>query len=221
MRIRQVLSPLFFPVTSPVDNVVLFLQDPELPPAVFFRGYAREKYLLRPGLMVNENLGGASFKIIDGNDLELGSVATARMPFLIKHIKFSITANHIPGCVASVNVYRIEGEKERFINVLHNPIFINIAVSDEPQHFDLQPEETILLEPGRYFVAFQIVNIDEDAKREYLATPELERDPNAMTISTPLCFRSSYERHPASGITRHHPISIGISVKGLEYHNTI
>ena len=62
----------------------------------------------------------------------LSSVANAKKPFLVKDILLSVHSNHIPGCIASVNIYRIEGKKETFVNVLHKPIYFDIAVTNEP-----------------------------------------------------------------------------------------
>ncbi|MBR0501565.1 MAG: hypothetical protein IJJ72_11310 [Bacteroidales bacterium] len=207
-----------YPVTGPADDVVIVMHEQELPPAVLTGGDTREKYLVRPGTKVLGNLALGVFYRPDGaKGLELGSVAIVRKPFLIRDILFSIVSNHIPGCVASINVYRIEGKPETFINVLHKPVYVDIGMSDTPQDFDVQPEESILLEPGRYFIAFRIVAVDEDAVREYRSTPEPERVPNAMHMYTTLYFKSSYQRDAALGEFKHLPVNIGIAVKGLEY----
>ena len=124
-------QPVSYIVTGPAEDVVITLQEQELSPAVFIAGKTREKYLLRPGLKMNENLGGAGFCLPEGADsgLELGSVARTRKPFLIRDIQFTILDNHIPGCVASINIYRVEGDPEVFTNNLHKPIYFNIGVS--------------------------------------------------------------------------------------------
>ena len=212
-------QPAAYPVTGPVDDLVIVLYEQELPPAVFIAGKTKEKRLVHPGLKINERLGGADFYRPEGGGKgsELGTIARTRKPFLIRNIRFAIQDNHIPGCVASINVYRIEGEPETFVNVLHKPIYFDIPEADTRQEFDIQPEESILLEPGKYFVAFQIVAIDEDAVRRILETPESERNPRAMHMSTPLYFKSSYERYSALGKMMYIPVNIGIDVVGLEY----
>lgn len=35
---------------------------------------------------------------------ELGSVSQAKRPFLVRIIQLSVRSNHIPGCVASINI---------------------------------------------------------------------------------------------------------------------
>lgn len=185
-----------YPVTGPADDVLIVLREQELPPAVSIGGKTKEKYLVNPGMKVNEKIGGADFYRPGGGGkgAELGCIARTKKPFLIRDIQFTILDNHIPGCVASINVYRIEGEPETFVNVLHKPIYVNIIESDTRQSYSIQPEETILLEPGRYFIALQIVATDDEAVRKILDTPESERHPKALHMSTALYFKSSYEQ---------------------------
>ena len=144
-------------------------------------------------------------------------MARARKPFLIQDIRFSIEANYIPGCVAAIHIYRIEGEPESFINILHKPIYVPIALSDTRQDFDIQPEEPLLLEPGRYFISFALVDSDKDAVRQLEEAPETERNPQAMHIYVPMYFKSSYQRFSALGDFIRFPVNIGVTVKGLEY----
>ena len=206
-----------FVVTGPEEDLVVVLQDAELPPAVFIGGDSKEMVLMRPGTRIGFGLG--DFYRPEGvvKGMELGSVAKARKPFLVKDIQFSVVENHIPGCVAAINIYRIEGDPETFFNILHKPLYVQIPVTGSAQSFDVQPDETILLEPGRYFIAFELVDCDEEAVRAYQATPEAERDVQAMHLWTPIYFKSSYQRSVALGELKYMPVNIGISVKGLEF----
>lgn len=204
-------------VTGPTEDVVVVLSENELPPAVFIGGNTKEKYLLRAGTRIPG--GAGDFYRPDGvsKGYELGSVAKTRKPFLVKDILFSLLSNHIPGCVVAINIYRIEGEPEEFVNILHKPIYVDIALSDEKQDFDVEPEESILLEPGRYFISFALVDCDMEAVRQLQEIPESERDPSAMHLLVPIYFKSSYQRFSPLGKLMHFPVNIGIVVKGLEY----
>ena len=212
-------QPAAYPVTGPVEDIVIVLHEQELPPAVFIGGDTKEKYLLRPGMTLLKNLGVVSMDLRSGHPSgrELGSVAHAKKPFLVKDILLTVLNNQIPGCVASINVYRIEGKRESFVNVLHRPIYFDVPVSDKPQDFDIRPEETILLEPGKYFIAFQIVGCDDGALQAFLAKPEEERKLEEMTMDFPIFLKSSYIREVALGGMEHVPVNIGVAVKGLEY----
>ena len=105
-------------VTGPADDVVIVLHDNELPPAVFIGGNTKEKYLLRPGTKIFGNGGVLVFEPKTGSTkgVEIGSVAQAKKPFLVQDIQFGIWQNSIPDCVVSVNIYRIEGKNEDFVN---------------------------------------------------------------------------------------------------------
>ena len=208
-----------YPVTGPADDVVIVLHEQELPPAVFIGGNTKEKYLLRPGTNVLKNMGviSTALRSEHPSGREIGSVAQAKKPFLVKDILLTVHSNHIPDCVASINLYRIEGKKESFVNVLHKPIYFDVAVSNEQQDYDIQPEETLLLEPGKYFIAFQIVGCDKEALQTFLSKPEEERTFWEMSIDFNIFLKNSYIREAALGEIKPLPVNIGVAVKGLEY----
>ena len=208
-----------YPVTGPADDVVIVLHEQELAPAVFIGGETKKKYLLRSGRDVLGNMGSSVFSLQEGysSGREIGSVARTKKPFLVQDIMFSIQSNHIPGCVASINIYRIEGENESFVNVLHKPIYFDVAVSDKSREYEIHPEETLLLEPGRYFIAFQVVGWDEVAMQDYLARPAEERKPYEMCTYFNVFLKSSYVRSAALGEMQYLPVNIGVAVRGLEY----
>ena len=212
-------QPASFPVTGPADDVIIVLHEQELPPAVSIGGNTKEKYLVRPGTSVLKKIGAISTYLLSEHPMgrEVGSVTQTRRPFLVKNIQLTVRSNHIPGCVASINIYRIDENKESFVNVLHKPIYFDVAVSDRPQDFDIRPDETILLDPGSYFIAFQIVGRDEDSMKAYLAKPEEERKPWEMTMDFNIYLKSSYIREAALGRMERFPVNIGVAVKGLEY----
>ena len=212
-------QPAFYPVTGPDEDVVIVLYEQELQPAVFIGGNNKEKYLMRPGSSVLKNMGVVTTALHSEHPLgrELGSVAQAKKPFLVKDILLSVRSNHIPGCIASINIYRIEGKNESFVNVLNKPIYFDVAVSTSRQDFDIQPEETILLEPGKYFISFQIVGYDEQALQAFLSKPEEERKFWEMSMDFNVFLKSSYIREAALGKMDHFPVNIGVAVKGLEY----
>ena len=207
------------PVTGSVDDLVIVLRENELPPAVFIGGNTKEKYLLRPGtnLLGKNALGGLSLSNWSSTGKEVGSIARAKKPFLVQDIMFTVYSCNIPGCVASINIYRIEGKKESFVNVLHKPIYFDVPASDNAQKFNIHPAETLLLEPGQYFIAFQIVGCDEEVMKTYLAKPQEERKFNDLCMYFSLYFKSSYVRQAALGEMEHVPVNIGVAVKGLEY----
>ena len=101
--------------------------------------------------------------------------------------------------------------------VLQKPMYVKVPESEKPQEFHIEPEETVLLELGKYFISFQIVDCNEKALEEYLQIPESERNWSKMRLSTLLYFKSSYTRKTALGKMEHLPVNIGMVVKGVEY----
>lgn len=191
------------PVSGPEKEMVIIMESEELEPAVFNASDTKEKYLIRPGRKILGNYGVISFQAQPKNNgiIEMGSKASVKKPFLVQKIRFTINSNQIPGCVASINIYRIEGDE--FINILHKPKYFDIPVSDTSRTFELQPDEPVLLEPGKYFVSFMVVDYDE------------VDEPKEMTAS--LHLKSSYMRRSVLGKFNHIPVNIGVAVKGLEY----
>ena len=212
-------QPAAYPVIGPADNVVIVLHEQELPPAIFIGGDTKEKYLLKPGTGLLKSVGIITTSMRSGHPSgrEIGSVAQTKKPFLVKNILLTVRSNHIPGCVASINIYRIVGKKESFVNVLHKPIYFDVAVSNDPQDYDIRPEETLLLEPGKYFIAFQIVGCNNEALQAFLAKTQEAQEFWEMSIDFNIYLKSSYVREVAMGEMEHLPVNIGVAVKGLEY----
>lgn len=208
------------PVTGEADDLVIILQELELPPVVLTAGETKEKYLVRPGKNILGSKGSISISLAtrEFKGGELGSVARTKKKFKIKDIELTLRDNSIPDCVASINIYLIEDrQKETFVNVLNKPIYFNVPVSKTPQRLVIHPSETVMLEPGKYFIAFQIVGCNKEALEAYLAKPEKDRLINEMKMTTAIYLKSSYLRENALGKMQHIPINIGIAVKGLEY----
>ncbi len=212
-------QPAAYPVTGSAEDVVIVLHEQELPPAVSIGGNTKEKYLLRPGTSLLKSVGiiTTSLRGEHPSGREIGSVAHAKKPFLVKDILLTVRSNHIPGCVASINIYRIEEKKESFVNVLHKPIYFDVAVSDDPQDFDIQPEEALLLEPGKYFIAFQVVGCNNEVLQAFLAKTQEEQETRELSMDFNIYLKSSYVREVALGGMEHLPVNIGVAVKGLEY----
>ena len=207
------------PVTGEADDLVIVLQELELPPVVLIAGETKEKFLVRPGKIILGSKGSISIALAtrEFKGGELGSVARTKKKFKIKDIELTLRDNSIPDCVASINIYRIEDKMESFFNVLNKPIYFNVPVSKTPQRLVIHPSETVMLEPGKYFIAFQIVGCNKEALEAYLAKPEKDRGLNEMKMTTAIYLKSSYLRENALGKMQHIPINIGIAVKGLEY----
>ena len=216
MRIKLAIALALLPSMLWAQGQDTVYYHKELPPAVVIGGKTKEKVLVRPGSKVADGHGLGAFSLRSEEELEreLGSFVQVKKPFLVKDIKLCINENTIPGCVAAINIYRME---ESMVNVLQKPIHFDVAVSDSPQSFKLHPNETLLLEPGRYFIAFQIVDCDRPAFQRFLAKPSEDQDYWEFSMYFTLHLKSSYTRETALGDLKSSPFNMGIAVKGLEY----
>jgi hypothetical protein len=205
MRIRLALALMLLPV-------MVYSQE-QLPPAVVIGKNAKEKFLVRPGAKVMGNGALGAFLLRSEQDFEreIGSYTQVKKPFLVKDVSLSIHENTIPGCVAAINIYQIGGKKE--------PLFFNVAVSDKPKDYHIRPEKPLVLEPGNYFIAFQIAECDKEALKEFLAKPEKERGYDEMALYFVLHFKNSHGRDTPLDKMEYCPFNMGLAVKGLEYKN--
>ena len=205
MRIKFALALLLLPV-------MVYAQE-QLPPAVVIGKNVKEKYLVRPGAKVMGNNALGAFQLRSEKDMEreIGTITQVKKPFLVKDISLSIHENTIPGCVAAINIYQIGGKKE--------PLFFNIAVSDKPKDYHIRPEKPLVLEPGKYFIGFQIAGCDKEALKAFLAKPEKERKYYEMALYFVLHFKNGHGREtPQSKMERNH-FNMGLAVKGTDYKN--
>ena len=205
MRIKLALALMLLPV-------MVYAQE-QLPPAVVIGKNTKEKYLVRPGAKVLGNGALGAFLLRGEQDFkrEIGSYTQVKKPFLVKDIKLSIHENTIPGCIAAINIYQFGGKKE--------PLFFNVAVSDKPKDYHIRPEEPLVLEPGEYYIAFQIAGCDKEALKEFLTKPEKERGYDEMALYFVLHLKKSYGRDTPLDEMEHCPFNMGVAVKGQEYKN--
>ena len=205
MRIKLALALMLLPV-------MVYSQE-QLPPAVVIGKNVKEKFLVRPGAKVMGNGALGAFLLRSEQDFEreIGSYTQVKKPFLVKDVSLSIHENTIPGCVAAINIYQIGGKKE--------PLFFNVAVSDKPMDYHIRPEKPLVLEPGNYFIAFQIAGCDKEALKEFLAKPEKERGYDEMALYFVLHLKKSYGRDTPLDEMEHCPFNMGVAVKGMEYKN--
>ncbi len=203
MRIKLALALLLLPV-------MIYAQE-QLPPAVVIGKNTKDRYLIRPGAKVMGNQALGAFLLRSEQDLgrEIGSFVQVKKPFLVKNVLLSIKENTIPDCIAAINIYRSGGRKESLI--------FNVAVSDKSRDYDICPEKPLVLEPGKYFIAFQIAECNKEDLKAFLAKPEKERGFDEMALYFVLHFKKGYGRETILDKMEHCPFNMGLAVKGLEY----
>ena len=137
--------------------------------------------------------GGVATMEPSSTGMEIGSVIEVRKEFTVRKISFEVLRNALPGCVLGVNIYKTEGSPASFDNVLTKPIYCNIPVSEEKTKCQIEPEETIILSPGKYFIALALVDCDRDLQEKWKDKPSWSKDEridNSMTsIDFPLYLK--------------------------------
>ena len=151
---------------------------------------------------------------------EIGSLVKTRHPFLVKAISFTVEENRMEGCKASLRIYRMEGENN-LVNMVTMPIYQDIPKATDETKFTIAPEESIVLEPGEYYISFCLTEISRDII-DILSESETWSDEQRFDmyrqdrIRFPLYLKSSYTREQSD-----HPLTkwcanIGIEVSGIE-----
>ena len=136
---------------------------------------------------------------------EVGSIMKVKRIFEVEEILFSTVSNSIENAKLSINIYSIDESESNFSNVLHHPVYVEIPVSDKKHEHVITAKESIVLAPGRYYVALKFVDgkkpAGEDGKMQF-----------------PLyLISSSYIRNSPVDIPEKIPVNLGLEIKGYEY----
>ena len=153
------LIPLFAKAQSPqiIGGYLLDGKDSfeELEAAVLTESRSKEKNLGGKGMKFS---GGIIFMTPESVGKEIGSLVKTRHPFLVKAISFTVEENRMEGCKASLRIYRMEGENN-LVNMVTMPIYQDIPKATDETKFTIAPEESIVLEPGEYYISFCLTEI--------------------------------------------------------------
>ena len=215
------LIPLFAKAQEPqiIGGYLLDGKDSfeELEAAVLTESKSKEK-----------NLGGKGMKFPGGNIFmtpesvckEIGSLVKTRHPFLVKTISFTVNENWMEGCKASLRIYRVESE-DRLENIVTMPIYQDIPKATEETTFSIAPEESIVLDPGEYYISFCLTEISKEIMDRW-AESEIWSDEQRFDmyrqdrIHFPLYLKSSYTREQSDHPLTKWGANIGIEVSGIE-----
>ena len=202
---------------SATEPVTVILEENRLAAAVVTPGKKKDRKLVGRGARVP---GGVATMEPSSTGMEIGSVIEVRKEFEVRKISFDVLRNALPGCVLGVNIYRTEGSPATFDNVLTKPIYCNIPVSDDKTKCEIEPEETVILSPGSYFIALALVDCDRELQEKWKDKPSWSKDErisNSMTsIDFPLYLKSCYLRSKAMQDFEPIPVGTGLTVEGTE-----
>ena len=199
------------------DTMCVTLTGNEIETAVVYPDSFKEKTLVSKGARFPMAYG--SFRP-DSRGTEVGSNVKVKKPFIIRKFSFKVARCTIEGTKVSLNVYRITDGS--FRNILHRPIYIDIAECQDMETYEIAPEETLMLEPGEYFVSLAFIGCSEKSWNEWKeqSTWTGKKYLEAITrneLLFPLYFKSSYTRDMVMDSISRCGLNIGMSVSGLEY----
>lgn len=155
-----------------------------------------------------KNLGGK----------EIGSLVKTKDPFLVKAISFTVEENRMEGCKANLRIYRMESD-DSLVNIVTIPIYQDIPKATEETVFSIAPEESIILQPGEYYISLCLSEIsreimDKWAEAETWSEEERFDKYRQDRIFFPLYLKSSYTRErPDLPLTRW-GVNIGLTIYG-------
>lgn len=198
--------------------VKVILEENRLAAAVVTPGKKKDRRLVGKGARVP---GGVVTMEPSSTGMEIGSVIEVRKEFAIRKISFDVLRNALPECVLGINVYRTEGSPATFDNVLTRPIYCNIPVSEHRTECEIEPEETVILSPGSYFIALTLVDCDRELQEKWKDKPSWNKDErfdNSRTsIDFPLYLKSCYIRGKAMQDFETIAVGTGLTVEGTEH----
>ena len=215
------LIPLFAKAQEPqiVGGYLLDGKDSfeELEAAVLTESKSKAKKLDGKGMKMP---GGVMVMIPRSIGKEIGSIVQTRHPFLVKAISFTVEENRMEGCKASLRIYRMEGENN-LVNMVTMPIYQDIPKATDETKFTIAPEESIVLEPGEYYISFCLTEISREIMDRW-AESETWSDEQRFDmyrqdrIRFPLYLKSSYTREQSDHPLTKWGANIGIEVSGIE-----
>ena len=151
---------------------------------------------------------------------EIGSLVKARHPFLVKTICFTVEENRMEGCKASLRIYRMDSE-DNLMNIVTMPIYQDIPKATEQTTFSIAPEESIVLDPGEYYISFCLTEISQEIMDRW-AESESWSDEKRFDmyrqdrVYFPLYLKSSFTREQSDHPLTKWGANIGIEVMGIE-----
>ena len=189
----------------------------ELEAAVLTESRSKEKNLGGKGMKFP---GGSIFMTPESVGKEIGSLVRTKHPFLVKTISFTVEENRMEGCKASIRIYRMEGQ-DNLVNILTMPIYQDIPKATKETTLSIAPEESIVLDPGEYYISFSLTEISREITDRWAESGTWSEDERFSMyrqdrIFFPLYLKSSYTRERPDHPLTKWGANIGIEVMGIE-----
>lgn len=190
----------------------------ELDAAVLTESRTKEKTLDGKGMKVP---GGGIFMTPESVGKEIGSIVEIRHPFLVRTISFTVDENRMEGCRADIRIYHMHDE-DNLENIITMPIHQDIPKAEDKTTFRIVPGESIVLDPGKYYISFCLSDIAPGIMERWAESgtwSEEERFAKYRQdrIFFPLYIKSSYCRDSSDQPLTKWGANIGMTVDGIIY----
>ena len=187
----------------------------ELEAAVLTESRSKEKKLGGKGMKFP---GGSIFMTPESVGKEIGSIVKTKHPFLVKTICFTVEENRMEGCKASIRIYRMESDGN-LVNIVTMPIYQEIPKATEETVFSIAPEESIVLDPGEYYISFCLSEISREIMDRWSGAETWSEDERFSMyrqdrVFFPLYLKSSYTRERSDQPLTKWGANIGMTVTG-------
>ena len=188
----------------------------ELDAAVLTASRRKEKELDGKGMKMP---GGSIFMTPESVGKEIGSLVNTKHQFLVKTISFTVDENCMEGCKASLRIYRMEDDGN-LVNIITMPIYQDIPKAAHQTVFSIAPEESIILDPGEYYISFCLTEISREIMDKWSEADKWSEDERFSIyrrdrIFFPLYLKKSYTRErPDQPLTKW-GVNIGMTVRGI------
>ena len=187
----------------------------ELEAAVLTESRSKEKNLGGKGMKFP---GGSIFMTPESVGKEIGSIVRTKHPFLVKTISFTVEENRMEGCKACIRIYRMESDNN-LVNIVTMPIYQDIPKATEETMFSIAPEESIVLDPGEYYISFCLSEISREIMDRWAGSETWSEDERFSMyrqdrVFFPLYLKSSYTREHSDQPLTKWGANIGMTVTG-------
>ena len=189
----------------------------ELEAAILTESKSKEKNLGGKGMKFP---GGSIFMTPESVGKEIGSLVKTKHAFLVKTISFTVEENRMEGCRASIRIYRME-DAGNLVNIVTMPIYQDIPKATDETTFSIAPEESIVLDPGEYYISFCLTEISQEIMDRWAESDSWSDEQRFNMyrqdrVYFPLYLKSSYTRKRSDHPLTKWGANIGIEIMGIE-----
>lgn len=170
----------------------------QLPEVTVAGKKCKEKKIVRKGVKLP---GDVTLNNCTSPIEEIGSVVSISKDYLVRNLEFEVKNSSYDFCRLRIIIYDINNQI--FTPIMHKPLYVECEKNANNYTYRVKFDEKVILQKGHdYYLGLCVVEGTE-----------------GRCISFPLYVHSSYARNLKNGKVRKLPVSIGMSLTGVEHSN--